>query len=368
MVAMDGTKMKASASRQRTFGKKELLKLTEKFRQRLTQDAALEEEAEGHELHQGQADGSGWNTELKKRLKEAIGRLAEGGQEKVNLTDLDAHFMKTSEGSIRPCYNSQVAVDKNQIIVAADVSDNGKDSLQFKSLVEKVRGNVDGQIGKVLADGGFYSASNLKYAITEGLDIYLPIGQVAGSQPPEFARESFVYDNVSVGYRCPAGQILLHKYDLNENGVIIKVYGGTAKICQSCLYKSKCTKNRFRTLRIPEVYDRILEMRRKLNSESGRQIYDKRKVMVEPVFANMKFNLGFWGFHLRTLAKVKGEFFLMCMAHNLRKLAKYWANGRFPMTQMPIKRLLNQIITAIFCYSIQMTIQRTNQCRILKYT
>jgi transposase len=347
MVAMDGTKIKASASRRRTIGKKELFKLTEEFRQRLTRDAALEEETEGQESAQGQAEDTGWNTELKKRLKEAIGRVAEGTQKKVNLTDPDAPFMKTSEGSIRPCYNSQVAVDKNQIIVAADVSDNSKDSLQFESLVEKVRQNVDGQVGKVLADGGFYSASNLKYAITEGLDVYLPIGQVAGPQPPGFERESFVYDNASDGYRCPAGEMMFHKYDLNENGVIIKVYGGSTKICRACRYKSKCTKARYRTLRIPEVYDQILEMRRKLRSGNGRQIYDNRKVMVEPVFANMKFNLGFWGFRLRTLARVKGEFFLMCVAHNLRKLAQYWSNGRSPIAKMPIESFLQRIFTMI---------------------
>ena len=367
MVAMDGTKMKASASRRRTIGKKELAKLTEEFRRRLTQDAALEEETGGQELSQGQSEGTGWNTELKKRLKEAIGRMAEGTQEKVNLTDPDASFMKTSEGGIRPCYNSQVAVDKNQIIVAADVSDNSKDSLQFESLVEKVRGNVEGQVGKVLVDGGFYSASNLKYATTEGLDVYLPIGQVVGPQPPEFERESFVYDNDSGGYRCPAGRMLLHKYDLNENGVIIKVYGGAIKICRACRHKSKCIKARYRTLRIPEVYDQILEMRRKLSSESGRQIYDKRKVMVEPVFANMKFNLGFWGFRLRTLARVKGEFLLMCMAHNLRKLAQYWSNGRSQTTKMPIECFLNQILIIIFYFSIKKTNQRPYSCRRLGY-
>jgi transposase len=353
MVAMDGTKIKASASRRRTIGKKELLKLTEEFRQRLTRDAALEEEAESEELAQGESEGAGWNKELKKRLKQAIGRVAEGTQEKVNLTDPDASFMKTSEGSVRPCYNSQVAVDRNQIIVAADVSDNSKDSLKFESLVEKVRENVDGQIGKVLVDGGFYSASNLKYAIAEGLDVYLPIGQVAGPQSPEFERESFVYDNASDGYRCPAGQMLLHKYDLNENGVIIKVYGGSIKNCRVCLYKSKCTKARYRTLRIPEVYDQILEMRRKLRSGNGRQIYDKRKVMVEPVFANMKFNLGFWGFRLRTLVRVKGEFLLMCMAHNLRKLARSWSNGQTLIAKMPIGRLLQRIFTMILDFWIE---------------
>jgi hypothetical protein len=62
-------------------------------------------------------------------------------------------------------------------------------------------------------------------------------------------------------------------------------------------------------------------MQAKLASAEGRQIYDQRKQLVEPVFGNLKFNLGFVRYALRTLSKVRGEFHLMCIAHNLKKLA-----------------------------------------------
>jgi transposase len=328
LVALDGTKMRASASRRRTVGRKELAKLTEEFRERLREDASREDE-EAEQSCQPEDDTS-WNGELRKRLQEAIELVTEGIQEKVNLTDPDANFMKTAEGGIRPCYNSQVAVDNNQIILSADVSDNSKDSSQFEPLIEQVKGNVEGQVGKIVADGGYYSASNLKYAVEEGLDAYIPIAYVAGPQDSGFEREAFVYDEASGGYRCPAGHILFYKYSLKEKDIIIKIYGASVRQCKACSLKSKCTKTRFRKLRIPEVYDQILEMRRKLSSSEGRQIYNKRKVLVEPVFGNMKFNLGFRGFCLRTLAKVKGEFLLICIAHNLRKLSACWGK-LFPL-------------------------------------
>jgi transposase len=321
LVALDGTKIRASASRRRTLSRNELAKLTGKFQERLKEDAEREGEAETGEQSCKQEDSTSWNGELRKRLKEAVERVAEGIQEKVNLTDPDANFMKTSEGSIRPCYNSQVAVDKNQIILSAEVSDNSKDSLQFEPLIEQIKETVEGEVGKVVADGGYYSASNLKYAAVEGFDAYIPIAHVAGPQDSGFEREAFVYDESLSGYRCPAGKILLYKCSLKEKDVIIKIYGASVRQCRGCCLKPKCTKDRFRKLRIPEVYDQILAMRRKLSSPEGRRIYDKRKAMVEPVFGNMKFNLGFGRFHLRTLAKVKGEFLLMCIAHNLRKLS-----------------------------------------------
>ena len=66
-------------------------------------------------------------------------------------------------------------------------------------------------------------------------------------------------------------------------------------------------------------------MKAKLATEKGKSAYDRRKQLVEPVFGNIKFNLGYVRFSLRTLVKVRGEFLLMCIAHNLKKLAAHVA-------------------------------------------
>ena len=64
-------------------------------------------------------------------------------------------------------------------------------------------------------------------------------------------------------------------------------------------------------------------MREKLISPEGKAIYDKRKTTVEPPFGNMKYNLGFTNFSLRGHEKVRGEFNLMCISHNLNKIHKF---------------------------------------------
>ena len=61
-------------------------------------------------------------------------------------------------------------------------------------------------------------------------------------------------------------------------------------------------------------------MRAKLDSEEGKRIYKKRQAIVEPVFAHLKEIIGFVRFHLRGLKKVCGEFALICLAHNIRKI------------------------------------------------
>lgn len=67
----------------------------------------------------------------------------------------------------------------------------------------------------------------------------------------------------------------------------------------------------------------IDKMKVKLSSDVGKVVYGKRKVVVEPVIGNMSYNLGFREFFLRGLEKVKGEYALMCIAHNLWKMQNF---------------------------------------------
>ena len=69
--------------------------------------------------------------------------------------------------------------------------------------------------------------------------------------------------------------------------------------------------------------EKIKAMRLKLDSESGKAIYAKRKHIIEPVFGHIKAVLGFTGFSLRGLKKVNVEFKLVAIAHNLKKITKY---------------------------------------------
>jgi transposase len=73
-----------------------------------------------------------------------------------------------------------------------------------------------------------------------------------------------------------------------------------------------------------ELRNELIEKNReKLISDEGRKEYQKRMHTVEPVFGNIKFNLGFRQFLVRGTTKVKGEFNLMCIAHNIKKIATY---------------------------------------------
>lgn len=343
VLAIDGTKIRASSSSRRTISKKKQDELSKQFHAILEHDATLEGE--------GSCDISaeaGNSTD--DRFDEPDTECQEEAISTVKITDPDARFMKTSEGSLRPGYNSQIAVDKNQVIVAADVSTIADDSVQFEAMVDQSRDNVRGSLGEVLVDGGYYSGRNLKHAESAGYDLYMPIPEHSRSSGEHFEREAFVYDEVRDCYRCPAGKELSYTASrTRNNGVTRRVYRGSSSTCGQCQLRSRCTKKRFRELNISEVYDLEREMQSKMSTPSGRTTYGQRKHLVEAVFGNLKFNLGFTHFKLRSLPKVRGEFLLMCIAHNLKKLARYGRSLR-PVTTVAYKAVHKVLLRLLRLY------------------
>ena len=349
LVAIDGTKIKASASRGRTYRKQDLDRLAAKYRGMLLRDSAADLADIGDDEEDEDASDSRHESvdrnDLKRRVGEALERL-EGGEKEVNLTDGDAKLMKTSDGGIRPGYNGQIAVDNNQIIVAVDISARANDVDNFKGMAEQSKKNVSSKVGKYLADGGYYTGSNLKYAVEEGLDIYIPPTNGCQESVDKYSRDDFIYDNETDSYHCPAGELLPYKNDRYRGDVLVKVYRCSSSKCKVCKLKSQCTTSRRRELNISEVYPHERALAEKLSSQSGRAIYNRRQAIVEPVFGNIKFNLGFTRFSLRGLRKVKGEFLLMCIAHNLKKMARRWRRLK-ECGQLPIPILTGKILSII---------------------
>jgi transposase len=347
MVAIDGTKIKASASKRRTYSKKDRDKLIKKFKEFLTEDsedAGIDgDDIEDEEEQVVEVEVISDKT-LKDRVRQAKQRL-DAGESEVNLTDVDSKLMKDSKGVIEPSFNGQIMTDKNQLIIAAYLFTNVSDAALLQPMIKQGKANVTSQIGIILVDGGYFSNYNLKYIVKEGLNVYMPTG--SGNPEPEtkFSRYDFIYDDKTDSYICPAGERLTYKYSRKKNGTRSKVYRCSARKCRLCKLKSQCTTARSRELNISEVWEHERAMNEKLSTKEGRKISGRRKVLVEPVFGNMKFNMGFTRFVLRGLTKVKGEFMLMCIAYNLKKMSKYWGNLTASTNAYAV--LLNQICLII---------------------
>jgi transposase len=328
VVALDGTKIRASASGRRRKQQSSLDQLTRRLRAELTHDADVEQEdadaADASSKPPSVAGGTDHGDGA-----DQPGERTPPSPRDGSIADPDARFMKTAEGGRRLSYNAQVVADANQVIIAAEVSDNADDSVMFRPMVEQSQRMVQSPIEKSTADGGYYSGRNLKYADAAGLDVYSPISASGRAPDARFDRDAFVYDADTDRYRCPGGQWLTYHGSRTRNGVISRTYRGSIASCGSCSYRSRCTRGKYRSLQISEVAMLERRMNAKLATANGRKTYDQRKQLVEPIFGNIKFNFGFTRFALRTLPKVRGEFLLVCIAHNLRKLAG-WGNRNMP--------------------------------------
>ena len=188
-----------------------------------------------------------------------------------NFTDPDSRIMKDgATKSFEQCYNCQAAVDSRaQVIVSARVTQQANDKQQVEPLIEQMKKNLRGQKPRVVsADTGYYSEDNLKYLSAEQIECYVATGR-------------------------------------QKHGMRASAPRG----------------------RIPSQASAKERMTRKLQTVKGRREYSKRKETVEPVFGQIKEARGLRRFSLRGLRAVAAEWSLICLTHNLLKLFR---SGRYP--------------------------------------
>jgi transposase len=176
-----------------------------------------------------------------------------------NVTDPESRIMPSKDGFVH-AYNGQAAVESyRQIIVACDVSDDCTDPRQLQPLLDQVRQTTGGLPDQYSADSGYWSEENIAALEQRGIDPYIP--------PPRPRRR--------------------------KDGTISTTPLTPAKA----------------------------RMQEKLATPAGKRTYSLRKETAEPVFGQLKDGRGFRRFRTRGLAKVRGEWALWCLTHNLRKLA-----------------------------------------------
>lgn len=327
-IAIDGSKFKANASDKRTYDKKRINKAINKLLKQADQIDCQEDQVFG-------PDNSG--DQLPERIRRQKDRLEKLQQIKeqlnqsennnINATDPDAVFMKTSDG-IKSSYNGQVAAEESHnIILAADVSNEPSDTEQLVPMVDQTQKRI-GPLDKLSADSGYSSGPNLEKMAKQGIDAHIPDANYQGSQrgkqdaPGEgfFPRSCFKRDELQDCFICPAGEKLSFSHlQKLKNKEPLRLY--RCRAFNSCPLKEKCTKSRNgRSITLNAYDEQFRAMRSKLDSPHGKRIYAKRQSIAEPVFGHIKETIGFRKFHLRGLEKVNGEFILVCMAHNMRKI------------------------------------------------
>ena len=287
---------------------------------------------------------------------------ARGNTIQSNLTDKESAKMTSSHGVIQG-YNGIAAVDdKYQIIVHAEAHGSGSEHQTLESMIDGLDNNLErigeGEVLKqavITADTGFHSEKNLEMLSDKGIEAYLADTQFRKRDPDfltaahhkkpidrhhtvkknkYFLPSDFTYDESRGKLICPAGKELYLKNSnfYTTEGLKGVSYMGRKTDCQSCTLRKKCLRNEEtparqvtlfanKTSEVKETF--TSKMIKAFDSARGRFYYSRRMGTVEPVFANLRNNLGLDRFTLRGSRKVDTQWKLFCMVHNLGKIFRY---------------------------------------------
>jgi len=310
-VSMDGTKIKANASKHKAMSYGYANKLEEQLRGEVAdlikraesengrgqQDIDIPAELQRREVRLEKI--AEIKTELEKRAAEryaqeqaeheaklktreekekASGRKLGGRKPKApepgardkdqaNFTDGDSRIMPMAGGGFEQAYNAQATVDLDtMLIIGQHVSQNTNDKQEVAPALEQLS-NLPSELGdikKAAADNGYFSKKNIDKFEAAGIEPYLPNGRQ--------------HHNPTLEERFP------------------------------------------KETEMPKDADSVVAMEHRMKSEAGREFYAQRKSTVEPVFGIIKEIMGFRRFMLRGLEAIKGEWLLVCMAFNLKRL------------------------------------------------
>ena len=364
--SLDGVKLPSNASKEWSGTFKELKKkrdhLQGKLRQVMTEHLQADVQS-GPEPERRQKP--------KKRLEHQVERLSEflkeqkpkigrcGKEIQSNVTDNQSAKMPTSHGVIQG-YNAQALVDeKHQIIVQAEVF-NSQDHENLAPMIVGAKKTLQA-IGKeenyfagkqLSADSNYHSLASLAVCQAENLDAYIPDIQFRkrdecfaqqqrfkdGIHPRQrqsknaatFSAEDFSFDAAKQVYLCPQGkELTCHASNQRNRYRLYDIYHARPEDCAACSLRSKClsksdTSRRYLSIRVPGHETNLIdEMKTKIDSPQGKQIYARRLGIVEPVFANICVQKHMHRFTLRTKSKVDVQWRLFALVHNIGKIQTF---------------------------------------------
>jgi transposase len=343
-IAIDGTKIQASSNARHSYNEDQLEQKIETIRRDIAKymnrcDFAEEDVTDELDLETLRAEKERLAAlekkllQRKKQLRERKKKLKVENRDnhKINLIEPDARFMPKAEGLN---YNAQAAVDtKTNLIVAAEVTDEPNDQGQFVPLQQKVEETITPDPKRsYTGDAGYHNLDDLEYLEENNIDALVadpaPNNRSIQSKPTsadtilkeqrKIERTDFVYHAQENYYECPNGDKLLPVKNKGKSTVY------RASKCRECSLSPYCisSKKNFKQLHRSRREKLAERMARKLQTKEAKIRMFERWVSVEPVFGNLKHNLGFKRFSLRGLQKVKGEFDLMAIAHNLNIIFK----------------------------------------------
>lgn len=360
MFAIDGVKLPANASKERSGTHAELAHRAVRLERAAAKNVALHRSQDEHgEPLDGQRQAR--VDELRREARATREFIAthakrvnrKGAELKTNVTDPDSAKMATGKGVIQG-YAAQAAVDSaHQLIVAADVIGSGSEQAMLQPMIDKA--SLREAHTLITADAGYYSDENVRALHDAGIPALVADNAMrqrderidrahhkakgealydkrAPLQPIKLYRPEHFSFHGDLSATCPAGRKLTSNGSIytHATGAKVQQFKARDEDCRACALRHRCLKNpasgKGRNVSLfgralVDANDPSQKMRDAIDSAQGRALYSRRIATVEPVFANIRHHKGMRRFTLRGKVKVGTQWQLYCLVHNIEKIA-----------------------------------------------
>jgi len=253
------------------------------------------------------------------------------GRNSYSKTDRDAIFMRMKDGQFLPAYNV-IQGTENQFIVNYTLAQSSGESHLLKTHLKQLEQLVGKLPENIVGDAAYGSEENYAYLKDHSSNAYLKYTgyyneQTRKHKEDRFHRDNFPYDPNTDSFTCPTGRKLTQKsqsVEVRPGGYQRTTLLYSSNDCTSCPFARDCKKpdQELRQFSVNPTWDAFKQQARdRLSTEKGIDLKKRRSVDVESSFGDIKFNQGYTRFRLRGLNKVKIEWGLIAISHNLRKVA-----------------------------------------------
>lgn len=374
-LAVDGTRLRANSSRTGALSAAAIerraqqvaAQLAEALEQTKQSDllddpscssaAELEKEIAGLEAQQAKLAHALQQARLRDEAKASSADKRRAASARVPLTDPDSHVLQNKEGGYGPNYTPTAAVDAaSGIIVAASVPEGAKEASVVDDAVAAAREITTEPPARILFDSAFATGANLESLGRQGIDAYAPGGAPKDDNPairPDpsepvpadkwsalpkqgkkrrvLTKEAFVYDREQDCYWCPMGRQLPLARRLKA--AVRRPHAEIAEYicedCADCPLAPRCLSRKAKHRRISrDQYEPHREdLRERMKTQVGQQIYRRRAPTVEGVFGHIKQAMGIRQFLRRGLGNVRSEWLWICAAYNVSRILASAGSG-----------------------------------------
>lgn len=317
LLAIDGTKIKAQNARDQNWSQAKLEQQLERAQARMEEylkalDEADAQEAGVPEQIQGLKEKIAQLQEREAKARERL-KLAQGTADKqLSATDPDSRGMRGNYGHMVG-YNVQGAVDaKHHLLVVLAATNEPVDQGQLATVAQAAKEALQIEQADLTADGGYFKNQDIKSCQEMGMEPHVPEVSASGKF---YGKNAFKYDAANNTYRCPAGQVLGFRRQVQDKGTQRFNYTNP-KACAACPLRAQCTETKFRTVSRWEHEDCIERMKARMRAAPEKLA--KRKTLIEHPWGTLKHLLP-GGFLLKGLKKVGAEISLVHFAYNLKR-------------------------------------------------